>query len=1317
MASFFISHSSRDGSLAEQVRDRLRGEGYEALFLDFDPEDGIPAGRDWELELYAQLRSSDAVVFLGSAASVDSKWCFAELALARLTGKPVFPVALEPGARHPLLADVQSIEWVQPGCDGEGFERLWSGFRAHGFDPRDSFSWDPSRSPFPGLSPLDADDAAVFFGRGDKVEELLSRLQPILASSGRFVALIGPSGSGKSSLLRAGVVPRLGRLGDRWVVVPPLRPGRKPFSTLARALASMLGGVDWLTIRSRLERDPAGLIEEAAGDAASAVLVVDQAEELVTAEADERAAFLGALGASLEDNSQFWVVASLRSESVTSILQETALANVVGSPVLLGPLDRSRIPEVIEGPAQRAGLEFEPGLVGRMVEETRGGDALPLLAYTLRQLYDRVGPDRRITVEDYEAIGGVLGALRGRADQINAELERAGKGDLVIPTLVKFASVEQNEPIGRRVPRANLSEDEDEVVQAFVEARLLTSDGAGGEAVAGVAHDSLLRSWAPLRQAIDASRDILRLRSELEHLAREWVAVGRSDSYLLREERLSDAENFLESEIGRRELMPIVSEFIDRSAARSQAVLRRESDLLAGRVFESLDEDPERGLLLALAAVEEYLPSPRAIRALNAAVTASKVRLSLVGHEAQVIAAAFSGDGSRVITASWDGTARLWDALTGEQLHLFPGREHWSQSAAFSPDGRRVVIARDDNTARVWDAISGEEQHALSGHEELVHSVAYSGDGSRLVTASEDGTSRVWDAASGEQLVALRGHDSVVWSAAFSADATHIVTASHDRTARVWTATGGEELHVLQGHEEAVKSAVFSLDGSSVVTASDDKTARIWDAVGGTGLHVLQHEGRLFSAVFSSDGNKIVTGSDDGTARIWDAQSGEELHVLRHDGGVASAVFAADGSRVVTSSGDGTARLWNAVTGGELQDFRGHALMVVSADFSPDESRVITASWDSTARVWDAVVGDELHVLRHERAVLGAAFSTDGNRVVTASQDETARVWDAASGEQLSTLRHEASVTDATFSPDDCRLLTVSDEVRVWDAVEGNQLLTLHGHEFGTDTTSAVFSPDGSLIVTASFFRRARVWDAASGEEMHVLPHDESVNRAGFSQDGSLVVTASDKAARVWDVASGRELCVLRHDDLVSGAVFSADGSRIVTASKDKTARIWDPVSGEELHVLRHDGGVASAVFAVDGSRVVSASADRTARVWDAISGQELHALDHAHDVVSAVFSRDGSRIVTASQDMTARVWDAKAGEELQRLRGHEDGVWSAAFSPDGSRVVTRSYDGTARIWEILPLDLLVAKAKSQVTRELTAAERAEYGLTPTQAA
>lgn len=236
MASLFISHSSSDRDAAQRLAERLRAEGFAALFLDFDPEQGIPAGRNWESELYAQLRKTDAVIFLASAASVASRWCFAEVSLARSLGKPIFPLRLEGDARLELLDDAQ---WIELAEGERAYDRLWAGLRQAGFDPTDSFAWDPTRRPYPGLEPFSPQDAAVFFGRDHEIERLLELVQPILQRGfgGRLVAIFGPSGSGKSSLVRAGLLPRLEKLKERWVVVPPVLPGQQPTRNLARSLA------------------------------------------------------------------------------------------------------------------------------------------------------------------------------------------------------------------------------------------------------------------------------------------------------------------------------------------------------------------------------------------------------------------------------------------------------------------------------------------------------------------------------------------------------------------------------------------------------------------------------------------------------------------------------------------------------------------------------------------------------------------------------------------------------------------------------------------------------------------------------------------------------------------------------------------------------------------------------------------------------------------------------------------------------------------------------------------------------------------------
>jgi WD domain, G-beta repeat len=461
----------------------------------------------------------------------------------------------------------------------------------------------------------------------------------------------------------------------------------------------------------------------------------------------------------LGEESPLWVVATVRSEFLSSAPERAGIAEAVDDPLLIEPLSRARLPEVIERPAQRAGVDFEAGLVERVVEETSGGDALPLLAYTLQELWERVGPEGTIRLSDYEAVGGVVGALRRRADRITDELTRRGQGPLILPTLLKLASIEgEEEPTRRRLRRGELAPKEQEVVDAFVEARLLTSgksEEAGeedGAAFVEVAHEALLRQWAPLRQAIEEERSSSRMRSELERLATDWDQARRKheneDSYLLVRGRLAEFRDWADQHAA--ELGPIEREFLRASEAleerrirrlravagglgillvisvivgvlaiwqtqqarsnaqqaRMQANLALSRQLLA-QASELQEGQPDTSLLLNLEALRR---APAAAKDEARFALMSKldrpyhVATQLTGHTDVVSGVAFSPDGKLLATAGWDQTVRLWDVATGKQRGE-PLTDHTDEvwGVAFSPDGKLLASSSYDNTVRLWD--------------------------------------------------------------------------------------------------------------------------------------------------------------------------------------------------------------------------------------------------------------------------------------------------------------------------------------------------------------------------------------------------------------------------------------------------------------------------------------------------------------------------------------------------------------------------------------------------------------------------------------
>ena len=653
--------------------------------------------------------------------------------------------------------------------------------------------------------------------------------------------------------------------------------------------------------------------------------------------------------------------------------------------------------------------------------------------------------------------------------------------------------------------------------------------------------------------------------------------------------------------------------FHKQHEAEYQATLARDaqSRLLTQTASERLkngDVAGARDIILEVLSNRESRDghSPAAISVFQEVRAAEPELAVLSGHSDFVWTARYSPDGSRLVSASKDGTLRIWDAETGILIRVLSVPGTRPRFAAYSPDGKRIISGLRDNTARIWDALTGAQQLVLTGHGAAVQSAAFSHDGTRIVTASQDKTARIWDALTGSQLAVLAGHADVVQFAEFSPDDTHVVTTSFDSTARLWDARNGGPPVVLTGHGGIVYSGAYSPDGDQIVTASQDKTARVWDATTGAEKLVLSRDGtdELYCAAFSSDGTRIVTASADKTARIWDVHSGALLAVLTgHSEGVESAAYSPDGTRIVTASADKSVRIWDARRGAPLVVLSGHTDILDFVAYSPDGTRIVTASRDRTARVWDARTGALRAVLSgHQNVIESAVYSPDGRHIVTASQDRTARIWDARSGAPLGIIS-----------------------------------------AFHTAIDAAVFSPDGTRIVTASQDRAAHIWDSGSYVPLAVLTgHNGILYSAAYSPDGKSIATGSeDNTARVWDARSGAALLVLSgHDGLVSSVAYSPDGGRLATASADNTVRIWNARTGALLNVLSgHRGMVQTVGYSPNGVYIVTASSDKTARIWDANTGTQLAALPHRDVVTAAAISPDGSRVVTSSTDGVARVF------------------------------------------------------------------------------
>lgn len=1335
VGAVFISHATEDTPRALELQARLEQVGYRSVFLDVN---GIEGGSDWERTLWRKLATCEALIALNSGAFCRSQYCFAEVSQAKAQRKPIVPVRIDDSDIHKLLRSHQTID--MRGASGElqqGYSRIYRALEACGVAKG---GWDGKRAPYPGLLAFDETDAPMFFGREEAAERALAQL--IMArepSAPAWFVLIGASGSGKSSLLRAGILPAVRAQRSRFVVVGPMTPGEEPTRRLALAFAQAFADLGsprewracWDALRS--DSDDAlldlafGLRAAARASDATVLLAIDQLDEalspLVEAPSQPRAAaqldILRRLRtlSSLQDR-PFVVIATLRSDFLGVFQDQEALRDLDAAFEVVTPIPRQQLGRVVEGPAKLAGLEVEPSLVLQLVQDTETHDALPLLAFTLRELYDRHAGEGHITLEHYRLAGGLEQTVASAAERV---LKASRPVDLRVLqraflALVRLGDGEQ--PVCRPARWEELPRAARPILQSFVQARLLVASGTDGQSELQVSHEALFRAWPTLRRWIEESRQLLGFRRRIAPLFETWLQANRSQAALLAGAVLGEARSWL----SRNPPLPDAErEFLEASDLRDrqhQQDAQRRARLLRGASFsvagvfaclslllwaesrraqeraaallreqgrQALHADrpteAARRLSEAYALEPDSVPTRLLLR--DAMRPLDALQYTLRGHRAAVLTASLSGDGRFLVTGSADRTAKVWSRESGQPITTLDGHEGAVLVAEFNPDSSHVITA-SDKTAQEWERETGKLLIQVA-HRGAVTSATIGLSGAHILTAGRDRFARLWDGPLDAHLADFE-HSDIVWSAVFSPDGAHVLTASRDRTAVLWD-TRGNRLATLLGHSASVTSARFGPNGLRILTASDDHTARVWTARGELVATLRGHTGGLRDATFDPRGERIVTASDDDTARVWNAD-GEHLFTLdAHTDDLTTAIFSPAGDHIITAARDHRAALWDARDGTRIAVFDGHTGAVTAAAVDPEGNVLATASEDGTVKLWRLKAVMPTRLAGHARHVTAVAYSPDGHRILTASKDGTASVWDANTGRRLLLLDGGGAIATAAFGPSGQRIVTASGDTPIlWDARRGTRIAVLKGHR--KDVSVATFDPRGRWILTASLDHTARLFRADTGEPVNKLEgHSGRIVAAAFHANGERVVTASDDdTARVWQTRDATLVATLAHHrDNVTRAAFSPGGQYLVTASWDGRAMLWDARAGTRLRTLAgHRMGVTAAEFSPDERLVATTGADNTVRLWDRPSGKlRLTLRGHKGRVTGVRFGPDGTRLVTTGADGTIRVWDPRSEKPLTIVRGHGDEVTALAFRPDGARLVTASKDGAVKIWNV----------------------------------
>ncbi|MGI9416197.1 MAG: protein kinase domain-containing protein [Geminicoccaceae bacterium] len=1184
-------------------------------------------------------------------------------------------MAKEPGAR---FADIDQWRTAMRAALGHDV-------RSASADAVTIMAPSPTRCPYKGLAAYQSEDAEFFHGREGLVDEIVRRVQ-----LNRVLIIGGPSGSGKSSLMRAGLIPaiRAGTLpgSDHWHVAV-FTPGRDPLADLYVQLSRGHTATNTDISIDQVIAHPSLARYVGAATETPCLLCIDQFEELFTlTPPEQRQRFVDALSAMADPaDSKVKIVLCLRADFYAACADIPWLADRISeNQMLVGPMTGPELRRAITEPARVASLFLEDPLIDAVLEEA-GGEAgsLPLVAHALLETWAR-REGNMMTLKGFREAGGVAGAISQTADALFEhrfdEQEKAATGRLFL----RLITPGEGTPDTRRLlPLSEIDRDPaadviHRVVESLTDSRLLIVD----EDTVQIAHEALLRTWPRLRAWIEEGRDELRMRQRIVRAASDWETEERDTDLLYRGTRLLSAVEWADrnaDQLGEREQEFLAASTESKASADAAAAERSKrrrrfrniaiaglaalsigasiASVLAWRASELAEENRQRAERATDEANERFAGALGA--AANGLADVDPLLATALGAEALARATSprstYEARAAMLAarrTLATDGPFMIGSPIdVGDALAIALDR----RGALLAVGQREGLINLFDVKARRW------LPPALSGHGGGVRDLAFGPNGERLASAGADGTVWLWTV--GDRLAdanrKLGDFDDVVSGIAFDSNGERVASAHGDGTVRLWnTAMGTQDGHPIVDWPLGFKIVVFAPDARSLVAGYNDGAIYGWSVPSRNTLFapiIDIHSSNLSDLAISPDGDYVATASTDGTSALLAYPDGKILGNAFQDGDRIGAVAFADGGDVLLGgAADGSIRLWDVKRGEALPNTpRGHNQGIVGLETSGDGQLVATLGRDQQVRFWRFNAGLPLArslEVAGKRAK-GVAFSPDGQRI--------------AAGDDAGVVR--------IFSLED-------------DGLEHE----LSGHEH--QVWSLAFAPSGDLVASGDRAGNVRLWNSRTGRPAGRIEADDSaIWSLAFLDDASHLVIASANRLVLWDVQDKTESRSFSFDGQeFTRAALSSDGERLAAASTGGLVRIWNVDDGEPIRDIEADDNVVwSLAFSPDGQTLATASSDEVIHLWDLETGQRRRTFGgHKGGATDLAYLADGATLIAVDRSGELHWWDLATERRLTEVwQGHRGASWRLAVHPDGQRFATAGDDGRVKIWDQLSVD------------------------------